>query len=220
KVPAPVDAVPASLHASLMARLDRLGPAKEVAQIGAVIGREFSYELLSAASDQNEVELRLSLQHLVDAGLVFQRGTPPDAMYLFKHALVQDTAYGTLLRNRRQDFHRRIARILKEQFPERAELEPGLLAHHFAEARQAEPAVAYFLMAGRQAADRSSYKEAVLGLRRGLGFVGGLAPSPERDQQELELQLALGSCLAAIHGYSSGEVGAVYDRTNELCEAL
>ena len=134
-----------------MARLDRLGlGAKEIAQVGAAIGREFPYELLAAIAPRGETETQTGLARLVDAGLVFQRGTPPSAEYQFKHALVQDTAYGTLLRRTRQHLHARIAATLEERFPDRVAREPELLAHHFAEAQQTERAIEYWLKAGER----------------------------------------------------------------------
>ena len=133
-MPRPSVAVPATLHASLMARLDRLGPAKEVAQVGAAIGREFPYELLAAVAPLPEAELRDALERLAASGLVHRRGAPPEASYAFKHALVQDAAYGTLLRDRRRELHARIARACAELLPERAEAQPELLAHHCAQA--------------------------------------------------------------------------------------
>ena len=143
--------VPATLHASLMARLDRLGSAaKEVAQVGAVLGREFSYELLAAVAQRNTAELDAALDQLVAAGLAFRRGTPPQATFLFKHALVQDAAYGTLLRGKRQELHRRVAQVLEEQWPETADAQPELLAQHCAQAGLVEQAVAYYAQ-GRSA---------------------------------------------------------------------
>jgi predicted ATPase len=162
-VPAISLAVPATLHASLMARLDRLGPtAKEVAQVGATIGREYSYELLAAVAQRSEAELGQALDQLVEAGLLFQRGTPPEATFLFKHALVQDTAYGTLLRGPRQALHSRIARALEEHFPAIVEMQPQILAHHFTEAALLQQAVAYWCRAGTllSAQDRDDTRRA------------------------------------------------------------
>jgi predicted ATPase len=191
-VPSSALAVPASLHASLMARLDRLGPAKEIAQIGAVIGREFPYELLGVVARRHEAELRAALDRLSEARLVFRRGTPPDAIYTFKHALVQDAAYSTLLRGDRQQLHARIAEALEERFPEWIAREPELLAHHFAEARQTERAIGYWLKAGKRAAGRSANLEAVRQLTRGLETLQTLPESPERDRRELAFQRDVG----------------------------
>ena len=166
-IPSPSVAVPASLHASLMARLDRLGPAKELAQIGAAIGREFSHDLMAAVAGKPEAEVQAALDRLVAAGLLFRQGSPPHATYLFKHALVQDAAYGTLLRGPRQALHARIAAATETGMPERVEREPELLAYHYAEAGQPDTAAGYWLAAGRLAARRSANSEAVAHLRRG-----------------------------------------------------
>ena len=164
--------VPATLHASLMARLDRLGPvAKEVAQIGAAIGREFSYELLAAIGTHGDPELHGALGVLTEAGLVFRRGTAPAVSFLFKHALVQDVAYGTLLRARRQQLHAAIGRALVDQFPEQRESQPELVAHHFMEAGQSDEAIGYWLQAGRRSAQRSAHREAASQLKRGLDLL-------------------------------------------------
>jgi predicted ATPase len=206
-IPAASLAVPATLHASLMARLDRLGSAaKEVAQIGACIGREFSYELLAAVAQRNETELGGALSRLLDAGLVFQRGIPPQTTLLFKHALVQDTAYSTLLRGPRQALHASIARILEEQFPSLAEAQPQILAHHLSEARLLEQAVAYWCRAGRLSTAKSAHVEARAQLDRGLRLVADLPNTPDRKQQELELQVTLADSLGASKGRAHPDV--------------
>ena len=151
-VPSPAMAVPASLHASLMARLDRLGGSKELAQIGAAIGREFSHELLAAVACRPEAKLEMQLDRLVRAGLLFRQGAPPDATYLFKHALVQDAAYGLLLREPRRHLHARIAETLESRFSETAENKPEVLARHWAEAGEFERAAALWGKAGRRSA--------------------------------------------------------------------
>jgi class 3 adenylate cyclase/predicted ATPase len=219
-VPSPALTIPASLHASLMARLDRLGPAKEIAQIGAAIGREFAHALLAAVVYAPERELTLALDRLIAAGLLFRQGVRPHAHYLFKHALVQDAAYSTLLRAPRQNIHARIAKVLEQQFPERASVEPELLARHLTEAGQVEAATSYWLKAGQRAAERSADEEAVRHLRRGLDILASLPDSQDRDRQELEFQLALGTPLAARHGYGTPPVGSVRDRAIALCEKL
>jgi len=186
--------VPATLHASLMARLDRLGPApKEVAQIGAVLGREFAYELIEPVAQREERELQASLGQLGDAGLLFCRGTPPHASYLFKHALVQDAAYSTLLRGRRQELHARVAAALEEHFADFIERQPELLAHHLTAAGDTERAVDQWLKAGQYAAGRLAHVEAIAHLERGLALLGSLPETPARDAREIDLQLALGS---------------------------
>jgi tetratricopeptide (TPR) repeat protein len=212
--------VPASLHASLMARLDRLGPAKDIAQIGAAIGREFPHALLAAVVPNPEAELRSALDRLISARLLFRQGLPPHATYLFKHALVQDAAYGTLLRERRQKLHSRIAEVLEQQFSERASVEPELLARHLTEAGRVEAATSYWLKAGLRAAERSANEEALRHLRRGLDMLMTLPDSEHRDRQELDFQLALGAPLVAQHGYNNPLIGAARDRASDLCERL
>jgi predicted ATPase len=178
-------AVPPTLHASLMARLDRLGPAaKEVAQIGAAIGREFSYELLIAVADRTARELEAALDRLVDAGLVFRRGTPPNAAYSFKHALVQDAAYGTLLRGPRQQLHGRIAAALEQRFPEIAQIEPEVLARHCSEAGLVDPAVVHWRNAGEQAVRRAANREAIAHFRRAVSLNAARPDSVDRRRTE------------------------------------
>jgi len=212
--------VPATLHASLMARFDRLGTAKEVAQVGAAIGREFSYELLSAVSSLRDPDLQAAMNQLTASGLLFGRGSPPDSSYLFKHALVQDVAYGTLLRGGRQKLHARIAEVLEDRFPDRVISEPEVLAHHFAEAQQLGRAADYWLKAGRRAAERSANLEAIRHLTNALDVIARLPERPDRDRQELAVQVALGSALIAVHGYAAPETGRAYDRARALCERL
>src|SRR5271168_1656374 len=211
--------VPATLHASLMARLDRLGPAaKEIAQIGAVLGREFGYELIEPVAQRPEPELQAALGQLVDAGLLFCRGTAPHASYLFKHALVQDAAYSTLLRGRRQELHGRVAAALEEHFADLVERRPELLAHHLTAAGQTERAVDQWLKAGEHAAARSTYSEAIVHLERGIGLIGSLPEGSTGSAQEIELQLALGLCSRTSKGASSREAGQAYLRAYELAE--
>jgi predicted ATPase len=188
--------------------------------MGAVIGREFSYELLVPVAQMNDAKLQAALGRLSDAGLVLCRGTPPQATFLFKHALVRDAAYGSLLRDQRQQLHACIAQALEERFTERVAREPELLAHHFAEARQTERAIGYWLKAGERAAERSANVEAVRHLIRGLEALQTLPESPERDRRELALQIALGTPLIAVHGYSAPQTGAAYSRARILCERL
>jgi predicted ATPase len=166
-VPTPALAVPATLHASLMARLDRLGPAKEVAQIGAAIGREFSHTLLAAVACKPEEELALSLDRLTAAGLLFRQGVPPHANYAFKHVLVRDAAYGTLLRNRRQELHRQIVSVLKREFAELVVSQPELLAHHCSEAGMIAEAIEYCLLAAQRATAASNNTEKIAHIARG-----------------------------------------------------
>ena len=210
-------AVPATLHASLLGRLDRLGPAaKNVAQVGAAIGRDFSYELLAAAAQLAEPDLQDALRRLVEAGLVFQRGVPPAAEYLFKHALVQDTAYSTLLRGPRQALHRRIAEALEQRFPEFVETRPEILAHHFGEAAMADKAIIYWHLAGKSTAAKSALHEAIAQLRRGLTLLDGLPETRERKQLELDIHVTLVSALRAGKGFADPEVVAALERANRL----
>jgi class 3 adenylate cyclase len=220
--PAPTGplAIPTTLHASLLARLDRLAPTREVAQIGAALGRSFSYELISAVAGMPQQQLDDALAQLVRAELMFRRGMPPDAEYTFKHALVQDTAYSTMLRSRRHQLHAQIGKILMEQFPETAKAQPALLAHHFTAAGMAESAIEYLLKAGRQALTRSAMVEAEALLRKGLNLVSGLPDSVRRQEHELALQIGLGQALFATQGWAAPGVGEAYARARQLCDQL
>jgi len=214
-------AVPATLQASLMARLDRLGPeAREIAQTGAAIGREFSYDIVTAAASRPEADARAALERLVASGLVFQRGNPPTADYQFKHALVQDTAYGTLLRGPRQALHERIAAAIESRTPDRVEREPEILAYHLAEAGHFQRAATFMLEAGRRAAARSANIEAAAHLRRGVEILAGQPSSDERMRLELALQLALGPAVMATRGFGASEAEVAYRRAQELSETL
>jgi tetratricopeptide (TPR) repeat protein len=216
-VPAISPAVPATLHASLMARLDRLGStAKEVLQFGAAIGRDFSFELLAAAGQWTDWELRNALSRLVAAGLVFQREMPPRTSFLFKHALVQDTAYGMLLRGPRRSLHARIARALEERFPDATQARPETLAHHFTEAGLFDKAVGYWCRAGRQSVAKSGFVEAIAQLRTGLRLIADLPETRERKQEELELQVALAGALQVMRGYAHPEVAEALTRARSL----
>jgi class 3 adenylate cyclase/predicted ATPase len=213
--------VPATLQASLMARLDRLGPtAKGVAQIGAAIGREFSYELAVSVAELSEERPQDALQRLVDAGLIFQRGAPPTAKYLFKHALVQDAAYGTLLRRARQQLHARIAASLENLFPELMDTQPELFAQHYADAGLVEKSVAAWGKAGRRSAARSAMAEAATQFHKGLDQAALLPDDPERQRRELEFWSALGTVLLAVKGYAAPETGRAFARARELWEEL
>jgi predicted ATPase/class 3 adenylate cyclase len=218
--PLPPLAIPSTLHDSLLARLDRLAPVKEVAQIGAAIGREFSYALLAAVADRPEDQLQAALDQLVSSELVFQRGMPPEATYSFKHALVQDAAYGTLLKPRRQHLHARIAEVLEEQFPEAAEAQPELLAQHCTQAGLVGSAIEYWHKAGQLAIRRSTMAEAVTLLNKGLEALQGLPEGEERDRQELELQVTLGVALLAARGQPAVETGRAYARARDLAQRL
>ena len=210
-------AIPATLQDSLMSRLDRLVTAKSVAQYASVIGRQFSYDLLQAVSELDEATLQRELRRLVDAELVYQRGVAPHATYFFKHALIQDTAYESLLRSTRQGYHRRIAEVLEAQFPEVVETQPELLAHHCAAANLDEQAVDYWRQAGEKAVQRSANMEAIAHLNRGLERLAARPHVPEQRHQELDLLIILGPALIATKGYVAPEVKDTYNRAYELC---
>ena len=213
-------AIPATLQDSLMARLDHLGTAKAVAQYAAVIGRQFSYDLLHAFSQVDEATLQRELGRLVETELVYQRGLPPQAHYFFKHALIQDTAYQSLLKSTRQQYHQRIAQVLETRFPEIGETQPELLAHHYTEAGLHQQAVAYWHRAGEVAIQRSAYVEARAHLTTGLALVTSLPSTLERHQQELTLHLALGSALMESKGYGAPEVEREYTRARERAQQV
>ena len=218
--PLPPLAIPATLHDSLMARLDRLAPVKEVAQIGACIGREFEHELLAAVVPLPEGDLLAALDRLIAAELVFRRGIPPATTYIFKHALVRDAAYQSLLRKRRQELHAKIATTLETDFPQKLDARPELVARHLDEAGLFEKAVGYWLRAGRMAAGRSANMEAIAHLRSGLASLAALSPDETRSRLELSLQLALGGPLLATKGFGSSDAEAVYQRAQELSREL
>jgi len=213
-------AIPASLQASLLARLDRLAPAREVAQIGAALGRQFSHELLSAVAPMPPAQLDEALGQLVASELVYRRGTPPDAEYTFKHALVQDAAYSTLLRGRRQHLHTRIAVALEERFPGTVESQPELLAHHCTEAGLSARAVRYWQRAGERATQRSANVEAIAHLTKGLETLKTLPETPEHTQQALTLYTALGAVLVMAKGLGVPEVEHAYIQAHALCQQV
>ena len=216
--PLPPLAIPANLHDSLMARLDRLAPVKELAQIGAVIGREFSHELLAAVADWPSERLETALHQLVASELVFRRGTPPEANYSFKHALVQDVAYQSLLKSRRQILHARIATVLEQRFPEIVTATPEVLAQHWTAAGDGAPAVRYWLLAGKLAAERSADSEAVAHLTKGLEALPLLPEGLDRERAELDLQMAMGTRQMSLAGWTAPEVVCAWTRARELCE--
>ncbi|UWU79115.1 AAA family ATPase [Bradyrhizobium huanghuaihaiense] len=218
--PLPPMAIPTTLQESLLARLDRLAPAREVAQVAAAIGREFSHELLATTAQLSESELQAALDDLVGSGLVFRRGMPPQATYSFKHALVQDAAYATLVRPKRQRLHARIAAALEQHFSETVQTQPELLAHHFAEAGLIAPAIDYWLKAGQAEIARSATAEAITQLTKGLDLVPALPDDAPRWRRELELEVALGVALMAAKGWAAPEVGQANARARDLCERL
>jgi predicted ATPase len=218
-VPSPALAVPASLHASLMARLDRLGgPAKELAQIGAAIGREFSHPLLAAVARKPEAELRTALDRLIRAGLLRRQGDAPYATYFSKHVLVRDAAYSTLLREPRRALHARIAETLESQFAEISENQPELLARHCTEAGQIEKAAALWGKAGLRSAQRSALVEAAEQLKRALDQIATLSATPALRREEIKLQVSLITPLLHVNGYAAPETRAAVDRARLLIE--
>ena len=218
--PLPPLAIPSTLQDSLMARLDRLATVREVAQLGATIGREFTYELLAAVSPLGEESLQQGLRQLVDTELVYQHGLPPQATYLFKHALIQDTAYQSLLKSRRQQLHQQVAQALESQFAATVETQPELVAHHYTQAGLSEQAVPYWQKAGQRAVEQSANAEAVDHLTQGLELLKTLPDTPERPQQELALQIALSTPLALTKSYAAPELRALYTRAEELCKLI
>ena len=218
--PLPPLAIPATLHDSLMARLDRLATVKSLAQLGATLGREFSYSLLQAVSPWGEGTLQRGLQQLVEAEFLYQQGLPPQATYVFKHALIQEAAYQSLLRSTRQRHHQHIAQVLEAQFPELCETQPELLAHHYTEAGLIAQAVPYWQRAGQRAVQRFAHREAIGHLTKGLELLKGLPETPAHTQQELDLQTALAPAWMAAKGYAAPEVEQAYGRARELCRQL
>jgi predicted ATPase len=216
----PPFAIPATLRASLAERVDRVAAARPIAAIGAAIGRQFSYALIQAVCDLSDIELQAALARLVDAGLVLQRGAPPDAVYSFKHALVQDAAHDSLLRDDRRQLHARIAAALETGFSELTEGLPEILAQHYAEAGLAERSAACWSKAGRRSAAHSAMVEAAAQFQKGIEQLALLPSSRERQRLELELQSALGAALQAIKGFAASETGRVYARARELWERL
>lgn len=212
--------LPTSLRDSLMASLDRSLPIKEIAQIGAVLGRTFSYELIQAVAPRAHAELDLVLAQLTASGLAFRSGIPPTASYTFKHALVQDAAYDSLLKTRRLELHATTARVIEEKFPARTETEPELLAHHYAGAGLAELAIAYWLKAAKRGANRSAHREAMAQLDAACVLVENLAVGETRTRLALHIQLLRAGVFLATSGMSAPETGAAYERAHELCDQL
>ena len=213
-------AIPSSLNDSLMARLDRLGAVKEVAQLAATVGREFSYELLEAVASLDATALQEALEKLVESDILHQRGLLPQARYIFRHALIQDAAYQSLLRSTRQQYHKHIAQTLAERFLDIKETQPEVLGRHYTEAGLIAQAVPYWLQAGQLASRRSAHVEAVSHLSRGVDLLATLPDGPERAQQELALQVTMGPSLLAIKGFGAPETGAAYQRALALCRQI
>ncbi|MBR1166123.1 adenylate/guanylate cyclase domain-containing protein [Bradyrhizobium liaoningense] len=218
--PLPPLAIPATLQDSLMARLDRLAPVKEVAQIGAAIGRDFSYALLKTVAGRDDLTLGAALGQLEEAELLLRRGTPPEANYSFKHALVQEAAYESLLRSKRQVLHTRIGDVLREKFPVVAETEPEVLAHHFTEAGLSEIALEWWRKAGQQALKRSAYSEAIAHLGKAIAIADQLPDEPRRMMSRLHLQIAYGRALRGSLGHSAPETVAAWTRARQFAAGI
>jgi predicted ATPase/class 3 adenylate cyclase/DNA-binding winged helix-turn-helix (wHTH) protein len=218
--PLPPLAIPVTLHDSLLARLDRLGTAKRLAQLGATLGREFAYVMLQAVAPWDEATVLQGLHQLVEAELLYQRGLPPQATYVFKHALIQEAAYQSLLKRTRQQYHQQIAQVLVAQFPETVETEPELVAHHYTEADCLEQAVGYWQRAGERALRQSAHPEAVRHLTTALELLTTLPETSARVHQEVALQTALGGAMAAIHGFGALAVERLYARAWTRCRQL
>ena len=212
--------IPVTLQGLLMARLDRLMTAKTIAQYAAVIGRQFSHELLHAVSRVDNTTLRHELRRLVAAELIYKSGSSPNEIYFFKHALIQEAAYQSVLKRTRDQYHKRIAQVLVQQFPKTVQTQPELLAYHYTEAGLHEQAIAYWQRAGENAIQHSAHREAVKHLSQGLELLKALPISPARMQQELTIYVGLGASLMATQGSSAPEVGHAYNRALKLCQQL
>jgi class 3 adenylate cyclase/predicted ATPase len=212
--------IPATLQDSLMARLDRLGAARDVAQLGAVVGREFAYDVLEAITPLDEATLQARLAQLVEAELLYQRGRPPHARYVFKHALIQEAAYASLLKSTRQQVHQQIAQVLEARFPLLVETRPELVAQHYTVAGCTEQAVSYWQRAGQQASDRSAHLEAISHVTTGIELLKTLPETPERIKQSLTLHLALGAALLVTKGHAAPEVEHAYTQARALCQQV
>jgi predicted ATPase/class 3 adenylate cyclase len=213
-----IQAIPPTLQQSLMARLDRLGPAREVAQVGAVIGRDFSYALLRAIAGMEDAPLQIALERLAEADILLEQGLPPESEYRFKHALIQDAAYSNLLKSRRQVLHRRVAEVLLDNVGSTAPAEPELLAHHFTQAGLTEAAIQWWGKAGQQSLERSALVEAVEQLTRALGQIASLPGTPALRREQIKLQVALITPLFHVKGYAAGETKAAAERARLLIE--
>jgi predicted ATPase len=212
--------IPSTLQDALMARLDRAPELREVAQMGAVLGREFAYDMLNAVIALNETVLQSGLVQLVESELLYQRGRGQRSRYIFKHALIQDAAYQSLLKRTRRQYHQQVAELLEVQFPEIVETQPELVAHHFSEADLAEQAIGYWQRAGNRASERSAHQEAMSHLTRGLTLLQTMPETQARHQQELRLQTALGAAALIARGHAAPEVEAAFNRARHLCQLL
>ncbi len=212
--------IPATLQDLIMARLDRMEGDREVAQLAATLGREFSYELLAAVASMDESTLDAELAKLVQAEILYEKGRLPRPTYIFKHALLEDALYNALVKGKRQQFHGRIAQTLEARFPQIVETQPELLAHHFTEAGLIEKSISYWLAAGLRSQEQFANIEAISHLSKGLELLNTLAESPERDVNELLLLNPLGSVYQAALGYAAPEVGPAFARAREFCQKI
>ena len=212
--------IPATLQDLVMARLDRMEGDRAVAQLAATLGREFGYELLAAAATVDEGTLRAELIKLVEAELLFQKGRPPRATYAFKHALLQDALYNSLIKSERQILHLQVAEALEEHFPDTATAHSELLAYHLTEAGVKSRAIGYWLKAGQRARERSAEIDAISHLSKARALVETQEPSAERDARELEILIPLGTACISARGYATPEVGPIFQRARELCERV
>jgi class 3 adenylate cyclase/tetratricopeptide (TPR) repeat protein len=212
--------IPTTLRDSLMARLDRLGPAKELAQLASVLGREFHHDLLAAIVPMSATDLAAAVDALEEAELLYRRGVPPRATYTFKHTLIQETAYASLLRSRRIELHARVARVLEEEFPDVALNEPEIVAYHYGQARRHEHAVAYYFRAGLLAKKRIANAEAVDHLDQAIALLAETPESDERNRVELRMQVAIGAPLIITRGYAHESVRHAFERAHELCSRV
>jgi serine/threonine protein kinase/predicted ATPase len=216
----PAREIPTTLQDLMTARLDRMEGERDVAQLGAVLGREFGHELLAAVSGLDESTLQAELAKLAQAEILYPKGRPPRCTYIFKHALLEDALYNALVKGKRQQLHRRIAEVLEARFPQTAETQPELLAYHFGESGLPEPAVGYWLKAGLRSRERAADREAIAHLTRGLALLDTLEETPEHDRQKLSLLTTLGPAYIAVRGYSAPEVGPTLLRASELCRRI
>ena len=212
--------IPVTLHDSLMARLDRLASAKELVQLCAILGREFTAEMLLAVKLHDDEMIQQGLKQLVESELLYQQGVFPRATYTFKHALIQETAYQSMLKNTRQRYHQRIADMFIKRFPDLAASQPEIIAHHYTEAGIGKVAISYWQQAARRAVERFANEEAIAHLTRALEILATLPENAERTESELELLLAIGPLLIAIKGYAAQEVEQNYSRARTLCQQV
>ena len=210
-------AIPATLQDSLMARLDRLPGLRELAQLGSVLGREFAFRMLCSLATQEQSEVQDGLGQLVENELLFQRGRPPRAMYIFKHALIQDAAYQSLLKRTRKQYHQQVVQLLEEQFAETVTMHPELVAHHCQEAGMTKEAINYWYLAGERARSRSANREAIAHLGKGIALSNELPNEQERAHNEVKMQFALGGAYLQMRGHSAPEVETAFARARELC---